>query len=71
MKGRKTKMKGRKVIDCREFPSEINCTITISGLEKEVFRVAHRHALEEHGHKDTAELRKLIKTMMRDEDSKI
>ncbi|MCI0449685.1 MAG: DUF1059 domain-containing protein [Chlorobi bacterium] len=57
----------RKVIDCRDFPNEIGCTLLISGSSKEVFNIALRHAVEEHGHKDTAEIRKLIKIMMKDE----
>jgi len=54
----------RKSIDCRDFPNEIGCTLLISGSAKEVFNIALRHAIEEHGHKDTTELRKQIKAMM-------
>lgn len=57
----------RKVLDCREFLNEINCTLQISGNASEVFKVAIRHAIEDHGHKDTAELRKQIKSMMNNE----
>jgi hypothetical protein len=57
----------RKVIDCRDFPNEIGCTLLISGSSKEVFNIAVRHAIEEHGHKDTVELRKQIKAMMKNE----
>lgn len=57
----------RKIIDCRDFSNEECCTLLISGSTKEVFAVALRHALEEHGHKDTSELRKQIKKMMKDE----
>jgi hypothetical protein len=57
----------RVVIDCRKFPNEIGCTLLISGSVKEVFNVALRHAIEEHGHKDTTELRKQIKVMMKPE----
>jgi Protein of unknown function (DUF1059) len=53
--------------DCRDFPNEIGCTLLISGSEKEVLQVAVRHAVEEHGHKDTAELRRQIKAMMKPE----
>jgi len=56
----------RKYIDCREFPNEIGCTLLISGSAKEVFNVALRHAVEEHGHKDTSELRRLLKAMMKE-----
>ena len=43
----------RKVIDCRLYPSEKNCSLAISGTEEEVLLVATRHAVQEHGHKDT------------------
>jgi predicted small metal-binding protein len=58
---------GRKYIDCSDFPNELGCTLLISGSAKEVFKVALRHAVEEHGHQDTYELRKHIKLMMKDE----
>lgn len=58
----------RKSIDCREFPNEIGCTLLISGSEKEVFKTALRHAVEEHGHQDTIELRRQIKAMMKNEN---
>ncbi len=54
----------RKLIDCRSFPNEIGCTLTISGNEKEVLKAALRHAVEEHGHKDTPELRKHLKILL-------
>ena len=57
----------RKIIDCRDFPNEIGCTLLISGSQKEIFKVAIRHAVDEHGHKDTQELRKQIRSMMKDE----
>lgn len=57
----------RKIIDCRDFPSDIGCTLLISGSAKDVFNVSLRHAVEDHGHKDTPELRKQIKKMMKNE----
>ncbi len=57
----------RKVADCRQFPSEKNCTLTIAGTEDEVMKVAVRHAVEDHGHKDSQELRKQVKKLLRDE----
>ena len=57
----------RKVADCRKFPSEKNCQLTISGPEDEVVTVAARHAVEEHGHKDLPELREELKKMLEDE----
>lgn len=59
--------KTRKVADCRLMPSEKNCTLTIAGTEEEVLTVAVRHAVEEHGHKDTPELREEIRKSLTDE----
>jgi predicted small metal-binding protein len=48
----------RKVIDCREFPSENNCTITIAAdTEDEVLEAAVAHAVKSHKHSDSPELR--------------
>jgi predicted small metal-binding protein len=57
----------RKMADCRMFPSDSGCTLTISGSEDEVMRVAVRHAVEEHGHQDTPELRDQLRSMLVDE----
>ena len=55
----------RKMMDCRDFPSESKCTLTITGEEDEVIRAAVMHAVDVHGHRDTPdfrnELRKLLK----------
>jgi len=57
----------RKVADCREFPSEKNCSLTISGTEEEVLAAATEHAVSAHGHADTPELREQIRGMLKDE----
>ncbi len=57
----------RKVVDCRLFPSEKNCSLTIAGTEEEVLKVAVRHAVEEHGHDNTPELQKEIRTLLKNE----
>jgi hypothetical protein len=57
----------RKVIDCRNFPGEKNCTLAISGSEEEVLDLAIVHAVRSHGHKETAELREQIRSMLKDE----
>lgn len=49
---------GRKFIDCRTFPSEMNCSITIiADTEAELLDAAVQHAVTVHGHQDTPELR--------------
>lgn len=67
LKGQSTQR--RKVADCREFPSESHCTLTISGTEDEVLRAATEHAVSAHGHKDSPELREQIRKMLKDEKS--
>ena len=57
----------RKVADCRQFPSDINCSLTISGTEPEVLKIAVRHAVEEHGHDNTPELVEQIRSLLKDE----
>ncbi|QNS06742.1 DUF1059 domain-containing protein [Streptomyces xanthii] len=57
----------RKVADCRDFPSEMNCTLTISGEEEEVVRAAAEHAASVHGHTDSPELREMIRGGLKDE----
>jgi hypothetical protein len=57
----------RKVADCRLFPSEKNCSLTISGTEKEVLDVAVYHAVKSHGHKNTPAFRRQLRGFLRDE----
>jgi hypothetical protein len=57
----------RKVIDCRNFPSEKNCTLAISGAEEDVLDLAVLHAATAHGHENTPELREQIRSMLKDE----
>jgi len=56
----------RKMIDCREFPSEKKCTVTIAGEEDEVVRLAAMHAADVHGHRDTPEFRQQLRGAMHD-----
>jgi predicted small metal-binding protein len=57
----------RKFIDCREFPGEMNCTVAISAdSEKELLEVAVQHAVTVHRHQDSAELRDMIRSAMKD-----
>jgi predicted small metal-binding protein len=60
----------RKVIDCRWFPSEDACDVTIAGQEEEVLTIAVQHAVQSHGHVDTPELREQLRSMLRDEQTK-
>ena len=58
---------GRKVADCRDFPSDNNCTLAISGEEDEVVAAATQHAVSAHGHEDTAEVRDWLRQNLKDE----
>jgi hypothetical protein len=57
----------RKFIDCREFPSETNCTLTIAGTEAEVIKAASEHAVSTHGHKAGPELEQALRSALHDE----
>jgi len=35
----------RKYVDCREFPSQNNCSLKISGTEQEVLAAPAQHAV--------------------------
>jgi Protein of unknown function (DUF1059) len=59
----------RKVIDCRWFPTENACDICISGNEEQVLDIAVQHAVHSHGHPNTPELRKQLRSMLRDEST--
>ena len=57
----------RKYIDCREFPSESKCTITIAAdTEQELIDLAAQHAASKHQHADTPELRSMLKSAVRE-----
>jgi predicted small metal-binding protein len=48
-------------IDCRQYPSDMNCTVSIAAdSKKELVDAAVQHAVAVHGHKDSLELRDMI-----------
>lgn len=58
---------GRKYIDCREFPSDSKCTITIAAdTDDELVSAAAQHAVSVHKHADTAELREQLRSAIRE-----
>ncbi len=57
----------RKSIDCRDYPSEKNCSLKISGTEDEVLDAAVQHAVSAHRHEETPELRGQIRSMLKDD----
>ncbi|WP_322052750.1 DUF1059 domain-containing protein [Paraburkholderia bannensis] len=57
----------RKYIDCREFPSEMNCSVAISAdTEKELMEAAVQHAVSVHHHTDSPELRTQLSSLFRE-----
>ena len=54
----------RVMADCRRWPSESNCSLTIVGEEDEVVRAAAEHAASVHGHEDTPEMREQLRQML-------
>ena len=59
-------MSERKVIDCRLYPSERGCSLSIEGTEEEVLEAAMIHAITAHGHTDGPELREQLRAILKD-----
>ena len=57
----------RMVADCRDWPSETNCSLTIAGEVDEVVAAAAIHAATVHGHEDTPDLREQIRASLKTE----
>jgi predicted small metal-binding protein len=52
----------RKYIDCRDVPSEMNCTIAIAAdNDEELLEAAVQHAVAVHGHSDSPEFRNQLR----------
>lgn len=56
----------RKIIDCRQAPSEMNCTLTFAGEPDEVLAAATHHAVTIHGHDDGPHLQEMLRDAMTD-----
>jgi hypothetical protein len=59
----------RMMADCRRFPSESNCSLTIIGEEGEVVEAAAAHAVAVHDHQDTPEFRAQLRGILEPESS--
>jgi len=56
----------RQYVDCREFPSETNCSIAIAADSKEeLIEAAVQHAVAVHGHEDTPEFRQQLASIIK------
>jgi predicted small metal-binding protein len=58
-------MSERKSIDCRDYPSDSDCTLRLEGTEDEVLDAAVSHAITRHGHTDNPELREQIRGLLK------
>ncbi|WP_328309270.1 DUF1059 domain-containing protein [Actinomycetospora sp. NBC_00405] len=56
----------RKMLDCREMPSESGCSLTLTGEADEVLEAGAAHAVAVHGHTDGEELRSGLRSGLRD-----
>lgn len=57
----------RKYVDCREIPSDINCTVALSAdSEQELLDAATQHAVAVHKHEDTPALREQIRQLFKE-----
>jgi len=54
----------RVMADCRRWPSETDCSLTIIGEEEEVVQAAAEHAASVHGHEDTPEMREQMRDFL-------
>jgi predicted small metal-binding protein len=53
-------------VDCRDYPSEMNCTVAmVADSEKELLEAAVQHAVAVHKHQDTAEFRGELKKIIK------
>ena len=59
----------RKMADCRRFPSDSDCSLTIIGDKDEVMEAAVQHAATAHGHEDTPEMREQLRSMLEPESA--
>jgi hypothetical protein len=59
---------GRVMADCRRWPSESGCSLTLIGEEEEVVRAAAEHAASVHGHEDGPELRQQLRGFLEPAD---
>jgi predicted small metal-binding protein len=57
----------RKHIDCRDYPSEMNCTIAlVADSDDELLEAAVQHAVSVHKHADTPEFRRQLQKMFKE-----
>ncbi len=56
----------RMFIDCREYPSDMACSVAIcADGDKELLEAAVQHAISCHGHQDSPEFRQQLRTLFK------
>ncbi len=56
----------RRYIDCRDYPSDSQCSITIAAdSEDELLEAAVQHAKAVHGHEDSQQFRAQLRQTMK------
>lgn len=56
----------RQTIDCRDFPSELGCTVSVAAdSEEELLGAAAYHAVQVHHHADSPELRTQLRKLVK------
>ena len=56
----------RKFIDCREYPSEMGCTLALSAdSDDELLEAAVQHAVAVHGHEDSPDFRQQLRQLFK------
>ena len=58
----------KKLIECRDIPTEKTCSLTFSGEEEEVLNAAVQHVVSVHGFRRTPELRERLRELLKDEE---
>lgn len=58
----------RMFVDCRDYPSDMNCTVAISAdTERELLDATVQDAVAVHGHQNSPELREQIRKLIKSE----
>jgi predicted small metal-binding protein len=56
----------RKYIDCRDYPSDVKCSVALTAdTEEELMEAVVQHGETVHGYKDTLEFRDMIRKGMK------
>jgi len=57
----------RRYIDCRQYPGDIKCSVAFAAdSDEELLETAVQHAVAVHECEDTPELRRELRSMLRD-----